>query len=112
MFGPLDQIQFAMTKALGVFLVIIACLLFMPFAMGIVGGVFGVLIGAFGAVFGAIFGLIGGIFGAIFSLFGWIFDGWFNWDWPFGFFYCNPLTLAIIIIVAVLIVKNQRKTAK
>ena len=108
MFGRLEQIQFAMTKALGVFLVIVACVLFMPFALGIVGGVFGVLIGAFGAVFGAIFGLIGGIFGAIFSVFGWIFDGWFSW----GFFYCNPVTLFIIVIVAALIAKNQRKTAK
>ena len=112
MFERLDGNQFTMTKAFGILLVIIACLLFMPFAVGIVGGVFGAVLGVLGAVFGAIFGLIGGLFGAIFGVFGWIFDGLFNWDWPFGFFYCNPLTLAIIIIVAVLIVKNQRKTAK
>ena len=97
-----------MTKAFVIFLVIVGCLLFMPVALGIIGGVFGAVIGALGAGFGALFGLIGGLFGAIFGLFGWIFDGWFSW----GFFYCNPVTLFIIVIVAALIAKNQRKTAK
>ena len=101
-----------MTKSFGIILVIIACLLFMPFVLGIVGGVFGAVIGVLGAAFGAVFGLIGGVIGAIFGVFGWIFEGWFDWEWPFGFLYCNPLTLAIIIILAAIIVRRQRKPAK
>ena len=70
------------SKSVATLLIIIVCILLFPVAIGIIGGVFGLvggilgaIFGAIGGVIGAIFGVIGAIFGAIFGFIGWLFDG-------------------------------------
>jgi hypothetical protein len=105
--NSLEKIDMA-TKTIGTILLVIICILMLPVALGLLGGVFGIVFGVFGAVFGAIFGLIGGIFGAIFGVFGWIFDGLFGWH-DYHFFDFNIFTIgALVLLVLVLSRKKQR----
>lgn len=97
-----------MTKAIGIFAIVVLCVLMLPVFIGVVGGVLGGFFGLIGAVIGAVFGLIGGLFGAIFgtigSVFGWIFD----WHRPFPVFHWNLVTVLALVLVIVLIARNKQ----
>jgi hypothetical protein len=73
--------------------------------MGLIGGAIGIVAGVFGAVLGA----IGSIFGALFhGIFGW---GHHDWHF-FPHMHSNRFVwFAMIIIVAVLISKQNRKAS-
>lgn len=98
------------SKTIGTIFIVLICIIMFPVAIGLLGGVFGIIMGVVGAVFGAIAGVIGGIFGAIFGVFGWMFDSLFDWHGPFHFFRCNIFTLAAIVLVVALIVRNRRNS--
>lgn len=95
------------TKTIGAVFVILVCILVFPLGIGILGGMFGIVMGVIGAVFGAIAGVIGAIFGGIFGIFGWLFDGLFDWHGPFHYFRCNIFTLAAVVLVVALIIRNR-----
>ena len=103
------------SKTLSAILIVIVCILLFPVAIGIVGGVFGLIGGIIGAVFGAIggmigaiFGVIGSIFGAIFGFFGWLFGGWdHDWPGPFHLFDSDVVGVIALIIVVVLIARSR-----
>jgi hypothetical protein len=95
------------TKTVGTLLIILVSILLFPVAFGILAGVFGIVFGALAAVFGAVFGILGGIVGAIFGFFGWIFDGIFDWDFDYGFFDFNPVTIVLVILVVALLTRNK-----
>ena len=92
------------TKTLTTLIIIFIGIIFFPIAIGIFGGVFGLVAGVFGAVIGVIAGIFGAVFGAIGGLFGWIFGGW-----HFGFFHWNLPVIAIAILVIVLISRSRSK---
>lgn len=99
-----------MSKTASAIIIFLVCLLFFPFIIAIVGGVFGAVFGVIGGVFGAMFGILGGLLGAIFSLIGWIFEGIFNWDWD-GPFHTdwNFFSVLIIVIIIALVAKNAQR---
>ncbi|HEY0739825.1 MAG TPA: hypothetical protein VGD40_00135 [Chryseosolibacter sp.] len=103
-----------MSKTASAILIVLVCILFFPFVIGIVGGVFGAVFGVIGGLFGAVFGILGGLLGAIFGFIGWIFEGLFDWDFD-GPFHTdwNFFTVLIIVIVVALVAKNaQRNSSK
>jgi hypothetical protein len=96
------------TKTLGTLLIVIACLILLPIAFGIVGAVFGIVFGVIGGVFGAVFGIFGGIFGAIAGFFSWMFDGIFGWHGPSFLANCNPFSLLLFAIIIALIIRSRQ----
>ncbi len=104
------------SKTLTTLVIVLLCILFFPIAIGIVGGIFGLIgtvIGGFfgliGGLLGGIFGIIGGLFGAIFGFFGWLFGETFHWGWHWpGFFHSDAAAIVIIIIVIVLVSRSRR----
>jgi hypothetical protein len=97
------------TKTIGTIFIVLICIIMFPVALGLIGGAFGIVMGVIGAVFGAFAGIIGGIFGAIFGVFEWMFDSLFDWHGPFHFFGCNFFTLATIVLVVALLVRNKNR---
>jgi hypothetical protein len=98
------------SKTLGTLLILIACILMLPIAFAILGGVFGIIFGVIGGVFGAVFGIIGGVFGAILGFFEWVFDGLFGWNHgPSLFWNWNPFTVFLFMLIVALIVRSQSK---
>jgi hypothetical protein len=98
------------SKALTTVLIVILCALFIPAAIGIIGGVFGIvgsilggIFGLIGGIFGGLMGLIGGFFGAVFGFFGWLFGAPFHWH----FFGHDVLTIMVVIVVIVLLARSK-----
>jgi hypothetical protein len=97
------------TKTIGILFLVIGCVLIIPVAIAVVGGVFGIAVGIIGGVFGAIFGVIGAVIGGIVTMLDWIFGWIFDWDWPlYGFWSCNPITLILIAVIIALLLKSRR----
>lgn len=109
-----------MAKSTSTALIVIVLILTFPIWIGLAGGVFGLVMGLFGAavgiiagVFGAIGGILGAIFGVIGELFNWIFGGIFNCDFYYPHVsFPGPITMLLIILVAVLIVRSRNQPAK
>lgn len=121
--GFLDQLakRFTMAKSTSTTLILVLLIICtFPIWIGIAGGVFGLAAGVFGAVVGiiaALFGTLGGILGAIFGaiakVFSSIFGTIFHWgDWHPHIHLSNPLTIAAIILVIVLIAKSRKQSVK
>ena len=59
-------------RALGVILIVIACLILFPEVIGvifgIVGAIFGIVVGIAGAIFGVVAGILGSIIGIVATL--------------------------------------------
>lgn len=101
------------SKTLTTLVIVLMCILFFPIAIGIVGGIFGLIgtilggfFGLIGGLIGGIFGIIGGMFGAIFGFFGWLFD--WSWHWPGAFFHSDAATILVIIVVILLVSRSRR----
>jgi hypothetical protein len=80
-----------MSKTLGIIVIVFACIFFFPIAIGIFGGIFGIIAG----IFGGLIGLIGGIFGAIFGLLG-------------AIFHIGAFTILVCLIIALLISRSNK----
>jgi hypothetical protein len=89
-------------KTLATIVIIFACILFFPIAIGLVGGAFGIIAGVFGAIIGVFGALIGGFFGML----GGIFGGLFNCH--FAFHHWNIFSIALIILIILIIAKSKR----
>jgi len=109
-----------MAKSTSTVLIVILLILTFPIWIGLAGGIFGLVMGLFGAaigliagIFGAIGGILGAIFGVIGEFFSWIFGGIFDCDFysPHVSF-PRPITLLLIILVAVLIMRSRNQPAK
>ena len=101
-----------MSKTASAIVIAIVCLLFFPFIIGIVGGVFGAVFGVIGGLVGAVFGIIGGLFGIIFGFIGWLFESIFDWnfDGPFHTDW-NFVTIMIVVIIIALVAKNAQRSS-
>lgn len=104
------------SKTLATVFIVIICILLFPVAVGIVGGVFGLIggilggiFGVVGSVFGAVFWVIASVFGALFGVIGWLFGGHHNWSCSLGFFDSN-LVVAAVIVLVVLAMARSKKT--
>lgn len=102
-----------MAKSTSTVLIVILLILTFPIWIGLAGGIFGLVMGLFGAAIGIIAGILGAIFGVIGEFFGWIFGGIFDCDFysPHVSF-PRPITLLLIILVAVLIMRSRNQPAK
>lgn len=85
-----------MNKALAIIFFIIFGIFFFPIAIGICGGMLGIIMG----MFGAFFGIIGGVFGAVFGVIGGLFSAIFH----------GGFIAIIILIVAVLVLKKNERS--
>jgi len=102
------------SKTVTTIALVIVCMLLFPVAIGIVGGVFGVVGGILGGLFGIFTGLLGAIFGAIAGLFGVAFGifGWGGadpWHGSFSFFDRDVLTAIILVVVVVLMTRPRTR---
>ena len=100
-------------KTLTLVLIVILCALFLPVAIGIIGGVVGIIgsviggiFGLIGGIFGGLMGIIGGFFGAVFGFFGWLFGAPVHWH----FFGHDIFTIILVIVVIALLARS--KTAR
>ena len=94
-------------------LIIIVAILTFPIWIGILGGLFGLVVGGFGAVigliaglFGLIIGAVGGIIGGIASIFDWTWNS--GWDWNFGIWNGNFFVILLIVMAVALIIRPRK----
>jgi hypothetical protein len=104
-------------KTVTTIIIVCICVLLFPLAIGIIGGIFGVigsviggLFGLIGGVFGIIMGVIGAFLGAIFGVFGWIFDGEHRWGHHGINFFNRDVFALIIVVIVVLMISRSRAT--
>ena len=105
------------SKTLATLMIVFVCVLLFPVAIGIIGGVFGVVGGVIGAVFGAIAGVFGAIigviaaiFGALFGAIGWLFDDHFYpWSWAWNDHNNEILAILAAVLIVVLMSRSKRQ---
>ena len=104
------------SKTIATIMVVFICVLLFPVAIGIIGGVFGVIggiiggiVGLIGGIFGAIFGVIGSVFGAIFGIFGWIFGDHYHWHGPINFFNRDLFVVIALVLFVVFIARSKAR---
>ena len=102
------------SKTLTTLFIVIVCILLLPLAIGIIGGVFGLIgtiiggvFGLIGGLFGAVFGIIGSVFGAVFGFIGWLFGEPFHWHGP-DFFDGDIFAIVVVVLVVVMISRARR----
>jgi hypothetical protein len=101
-----EVMQKARTSSSGAnaILVTIVIIITFPIWIGIIGGLFGLVVGGIGGLIGIIAGAFGIVIGAIGSLIGSIF----NWGpWHFGFWNGNFFVFFIIVLVIALAIKPR-----
>lgn len=97
-----------LVKTITAFLILFVCILFLPVAIGIIGGVMGAIAGLVGALFGTLAGIIGGIFGAIFGVIEWLFERIFGVGVWNGIF-CNAHVFVLVGLVILFALLMQKK---
>ena len=89
----------------GILIIIIAILTF-PIWIGLIGGLFGLVIGGIGGMIGLVAGAFGIVIGAIGSLVGGIFS-WGHWGFDFGG--GKFVVIMLVVLLIALAIRPRKK---